>query len=156
MILPTVLAALAAASSSYSGQITFVGAETSGVAVTLSGTTATVTLGPAHVARAQVALRRSGRTVRFAAPGLPVPLVFTLRRSGTRLTGTATQGSARATVELTRGRRSPDTALGFYATPSFEVARFTRYGYGTAPLAVDLTTGAFGPVPALHERLAVH
>src|SRR5262249_23317569 len=29
-----------------------------------------------------------------------------------------------------------------------EVARFTRFGFSTKPLAIDLATGAFGPAPA--------
>src|SRR5262249_45644051 len=93
--------------------------------------------------------------LRFSAPGLPKPLAFVLRPKGTRLTGTATQGSAKATVTLTRGRTSPDASLGFYKSPEVEIARFTRFGFSTAPFAVDALTGAFGTPPRLGAPLDV-
>ena len=66
----------------YAGTITFAGAEPSGIGLRLAGNTVTITLGPGHVAQAQVALRRVKGTLRFAAPGLPKPLVFVLRPKG--------------------------------------------------------------------------
>src|SRR5262249_18410165 len=105
---------------------------------------------------AEATLRRAKGTVRFSAPGLPRALSFVLRPKGTRLTGTATQGPARATVTLTRGRTSPDESLGFYASPQVEIARFTRFGFSAAPFAVDAVTGAFSAPPRLRVRLDVH
>ena len=140
----------------YAGTITFVGAEPSGIGLRLAGNTVTITLGPGHVAQARAALRRVEGTLRFAAPGLPKPLVFVVRPKGARLTGTAMQGSAKAAVTLTRGRTSPDTRLGFYSSPRVEIARLTRFGFSTAPFAVDGATGAFGAPPRLGARLDVH
>jgi pimeloyl-ACP methyl ester carboxylesterase len=58
---------------------------------------------------------------------------------------------------LTRGRKSVDTTLGYFASPNVEVARFTRHGFNTKPFAIDLATGAFGPPPAtVGTRLDVH
>jgi dipeptidyl aminopeptidase/acylaminoacyl peptidase len=145
-----------AGSASYAGTITFVGAETSGMAVKIAGTTATVTLGPGHVAGAQVAVRHTGTVLRFSVPGLPRPVAFVLRQKAARLVGTATQGSAHGEVTLTRGARSPDASLGYYASPRVEVVRFTRYGFSSSPLAVDLDTGTFHPPPTTPtERLGV-
>jgi len=149
-------AATTAGSAVYAGTVTFAGGEPSEIGLRLDGNTATITLAPGHVARAQVALRRMKGTLRFAAPGLPEPLAFVLRPKGARLTGTATQGSAKATVTLTRGRTSPNTRLGFYSSPQVEIARFTRFGYSTTPFAVDAVTGAFGAPPRLGTRLDVH
>jgi hypothetical protein len=87
----------------YAGTITFAGAEPSGIALRIAGNAVTVTLGPGHVAQAQVGLRRAHGTLRFSAPGLPMPLVFVLRAQGSRLTGAAVQGSARATVKSPAG-----------------------------------------------------
>jgi uncharacterized protein len=134
--------------ASYSGTIRFRGAETSAVTLKLGRRTVTVSLGPGHVAHAEVPLKRKGKTLRFAAPGLPKPLVFQLTSTGKKLTGTATQGAARATVTMTRGRTSADTKLGYFSSPNVEVARFTTHGFSTRPFAIDLATGAFGPAPA--------
>ena len=60
----------------------------------LSAKTVTITLGPGHVAQAQVVARRSRGMLRFAAPGLPKPLAFALKAKGSRLAGTAVQGAA--------------------------------------------------------------
>src|SRR5262249_40817104 len=101
-----------------------------------------------------VAVRRVGTALRFSVPGLPTPVAFVLRQKGARLVGTAAQGSVRGTVTLTRGARSPDASLGYYASPRVEVVRFTRYGFSSSPLAVDLDTGAFrAPPVSLGERL---
>jgi dienelactone hydrolase len=140
----------------YAGTITFAGAEASGIGLRIAGNAVTVTLGPGHVARAQVALRRARGTLRFSVPGLPKPLSFALRAKGMQLTGTATQGAAKASVTVIRGRTSPDTRLGFYGSPQVEIARFTRFGFSTAPFAVDTVTGTFGPPPKLGSRLDVH
>jgi dienelactone hydrolase len=78
-----------------------------------------------------------------------------LRQEGTRLAGTASQGAARATVSLARGRASLDSGLGYFASPRVEVVRFTRFGFSARPLAIDLDTGAFGAPPATAERLGV-
>jgi dienelactone hydrolase len=140
----------------YSGTIRFRAAETSNVTLALASRTVTVTLGPGHVAQAQVKLRRTRGTLRFSAPGLPKPIAFVLTPKGTKLTGTASQGAARATVTLTRGRRSVDTVLGYYASPSVEVARFTRHGFDTNPFLIDMATGEFSSAPAaVGTRLAV-
>ena len=139
----------------YSGTIRFAGVEPSGIGLRVSGDEVTVTLGPGHVAQARVPLRRVRGTLRFSAPGLPEPVVLALRTKGTRLTGTAVQGSARATVTLTRGRASPDTTLGYYESPGVEITRFTRSGFSTAPFAIDVDTGAFGQPPRTGARLAV-
>jgi pimeloyl-ACP methyl ester carboxylesterase len=144
------------AAASYSGTIRFRGTEPSTVTLRASGSRVTVALGPGHVAYADVPLRRRGKVLRFSAPGLPTPIVFVLTSKGAKLTGTATQGTARATVALTRGRTSVDTTLGYFASPNVEVARFTRHGFSTKPFAIDLATGAFGAPPAqVGTRLAV-
>ena len=140
----------------YSGTITFTGAEPSGVTLRIMGNAVTITLAPGHVGHAQVALRRVKRTLRFSAPGLPSPLDFVLRPRGKSLTGAATQGSARATVALTRGRAGPDTTLGYYASPAVEIMRFTRFGLSTAPFAIDTGTGAFGTPARSGRRQRVH
>jgi dienelactone hydrolase len=142
--------------ASYAGTIRFRGAEPSNVTLQPAGARVTVTLGPGHVAHADVPLKRKGKTLRFSAPGLPNPIVFALTSKGAKLTGTATQGAARATVALTRGRTSVDTKLGYFASPNVEVARFTRHGFNTKPFAIDLETGAFGAPPAqVGARLGV-
>jgi dienelactone hydrolase len=144
------------AAVSYSGTIRFHGAEPSNVTLKPGGARVTVTLGPGHVAYADVPLKRKGRTLRFAAPGLPKPIVFKLTAKGAKLTGTATQGAASATVTLTRGRTSADTKLGYFSSPNIEIARFTSHGFSTKPFAIDLATGAFGAPPAqAGARLAV-
>ena len=140
----------------YSGTITFAGAEPSDVSLRIVGDSVTVMLGPGHVAQAQVTLRRANGALRFAAPGLPKPLVFVLRPKGTHLVGTAVQGSGRAKVTVTRGRVGPDTTLGYYATPHVEITRFTRFGFSTRPLAIDADTGAFESPPPSGRRLDVH
>jgi dienelactone hydrolase len=141
---------------SYSGTIRFRGAEPSNVTLKLGGARVTVTLGPGHVAHADVPLKRKGKTLRFSAPGLPKQIVFQLASQGAKLTGSATQGAASATVTLTRGRTSADTKLGYFSSPNVEVARFTRHGFSTKPFAIDLATGAFGAPPAqVGTRLAV-
>jgi len=139
----------------YAGTITFARAEPSGIGLRIAGNAVTITLGPGHVAHAQVALRRTKGTLRFSAPGLPKPVAFVLRPQGTSLIGTATQGTARATVTLTGGRTSPDTSLGFFRSAPVEIARFTRFGFSTAPFAVDAVTGAFTIPPKLGARLDV-
>ena len=142
--------------ASYSGTIRFRGAEPSNVTLKPGGARVTVALGPGHVAYADVPLKRKGKTLRFAAPGLPKPIVFQLTAIGAKLTGTATQGAASATVTLTRGRTSADTKLGYFSSPNIEVVRFTRHGFSTTPFAIDLANGAFGPAPAqVGKRLAV-
>jgi len=135
-----------AVTGTYTGTVTFRAAEPSNVTVVLAQRTATVTLGPGHVARARVAVTRSRGTIRFTAPGLPVNLRFAVRKKRARLVGAATQGAAKGTVTLHKGSGS-DTRLGYFASPDVEVARFTRHGYSTAPFAVDLATGAFGAAP---------
>jgi uncharacterized protein len=132
-----------AVTGTYTGTVTFRAAEPSNVTVALAQRTATVTLGPGHVARARVAVTRSRGTIRFTAPGLPVNLRFAVKKKGARLVGAATQGAAKATVTLHKGG-GLDTRLGYFASPDVEVARFTRHGYSAAPFAVDLATGAFG------------
>jgi hypothetical protein len=123
----------------------------------LTRRTVTVTLGPAHVAQAEVQVKRRHGTLRFAVPGLPKAIVFALKAKGTKLDGTASEGAVRATVTLTRGRRSIDTTLGYFTSPNVEVARFTRHGFSTKPFVIDLATGAFGPPPAqVGTRLDVH
>jgi dienelactone hydrolase len=144
-----------AASAVYAGTIRFTAAEASGIGLLVENDAVTVTLAPGHVARARVALRRSGGTLHFGVPGRPAPIVFALRVAGTRLVGTAAQGPARATVTLTRGRTSPDTAVGYFGSPRVEVARFTRYGFSTRPVAIDLDTGAFSAPPPATGRTAV-
>jgi uncharacterized protein len=136
-----------AVTGTYTGTVTFRAAEPSNVTVALAQRTATVTLGPGHVARARVAVTRSRGTIRFTAPGLPVNLRFAVKKKGARLVGVATQGAAKGTVTLHKGG-GLDTRLGYFASPSVEVARFTRHGYSTAPFAVDLATGAFGAAPS--------
>jgi hypothetical protein len=85
--------------ASYSGSIRFRGAEPSNVTLVAGRGTATVTLGPGHVAHAEVKLRHKGNTLRFFAPGLPKPMVFRLTSKGTKLSSTATQGTvARAST----------------------------------------------------------
>jgi pimeloyl-ACP methyl ester carboxylesterase len=143
--------------TSYSGSIRFRAAEPSNVTLRLGRTAVTVTLGPGHVAQARVALKRKGKSLRFGAPGFPKPIVFRLTSKGSKLTGTATQGAASATVALTRGRTSADTKLGYFASPNVEVMRFTRHGFSTRPFSIDLATGAFSPAPArTATRLDVH
>jgi pimeloyl-ACP methyl ester carboxylesterase len=154
---PAAAPAAQAGPASHSGTIRFRAAETSDVTLAVSARTVTVTLGPGHVAQAQVPLRRRHGTLRFSAPGLPKPIAFVLKATGKKLTGTASQGAARATVTLTRGRKSADTTLGYFTSPNVEVVRFTRHGFSTKPLAIDLATGAFGPPPAtVGTRLDVH
>jgi dienelactone hydrolase len=136
-----------AVTGTYTGTVTFRAAERSDVTVALAQRTAVVTLGPGHLARAQVAVTRSKGTIRFAAPGLPVVVRFAVKRQGTRLVGTATQGAAKGTVTLRRGT-SGDTRLGYFSSPSVEIARFTRNGFSTGQFAIDLSTGAFAPAPA--------
>ena len=140
----------------YSGTIRFRAAEASNVTLAVASRTVTVTLGPGHVAEANVKLRRTRGALRFSAPGLPKPILFVLKAKGKKLTGTATQGRASATVTLTRGRRSVDTVLGYYAAPNVEIARFTRHGFDTRPFLIDMATGEFSPAPAaVGSRLAV-
>jgi dienelactone hydrolase len=134
-----------AVTGTYTGTVAFPLAERSDVTVALSQRTAVVTLGPGHVAHAQVAVTRSHGTIRFAAPGLPANVRFVVEKRGTRVVGTATQGAARGTVTLRKGT-SADTQLGYF--PNLQVARFTRYGYSTRPFAIDLSTGAFASVPS--------
>jgi len=143
-----------AVTGTYTGTVSFPRAERSDVTVALSQRSAVVTLGPGHVARAQVPLTRSNGTISFASPGLPVNVRFSLRKKGAKLVGTATQGTARGTVTLHRGT-SVDTKLGYFSSPSVEVARFTRFGFSTRPIAIDSVTGAFVPLPSSATRVAV-
>lgn len=136
-----------AVTGTYTGTVTFRAAEPSDVTVALAQRSAIVTLGPGHVARASVPVTRSRGTISFTAPGLPLGLRFAVKKKGARLVGVATQGAAKGTVALHRGR-GVDTALGYFASPNVEVARFTRHGYSTSPFAIDLATGAFGPAPS--------
>jgi hypothetical protein len=157
VFVPAARPAARAGSVWYSGTIRFRAAEPSNVTLAVATRTVTVALGPGHVAHAEVPLRRSRGTLRFSAPGLPKPIAFVLKATGKKLTGTASQGAARATVTLTRGRKSVDATLGYFASPNVEVARFTRHGFNTKPFAIDLATGAFGPPPAtVGTRLDVH
>ena len=142
-----------AVTGTYTGTVTFRAAESSNVTVALAQRTATVTLGPGHVARARVAVTRSRGTIRFTAPGLPLNLRFAVKKKGARLVGVATQGAAKATVTLHKGK-GLDTSLGFFASPNVEVARFTRHGYSTSPFAIDLATGAFRDAPTHAGRAA--
>ena len=135
-----------AVTGTYTGTVTFRAAESSDVTVALGQRVATVTLGPGHVTGARVAVARSHGTIHFTSPGLPVNLRFALKKKGARLVGAATQGAAKGTVALHRGR-GLDTGLGYFASPNVEVARFTRHGYSTDPFAVDLATGAFVDAP---------
>jgi len=135
-----------AVTGTYTGTVTFRAAEPSNVTVALAQRTATVALGPGHVARARVAVTRSHGTIRFTAPGLPVNLRFAVKKKGARLVGAATHGAAKGTVTLHKGS-GLDTRLGYFASPNVEVARFTRHGYSTGPFAVDLATGAFVAAP---------
>ena len=144
-LLSTLLAS--AVTGTYTGTDTFRGAEASNVTVALAQRTAVVTLGPGHVARAQVAVTRAKGTIRFAAPGLPVNILFAVHKKGARLVGTATHGAAKGTVTLHEGRGA-DTRLGYFASPNVQVARFSLNGFSTSPFAIDLTTGAFGAAPA--------
>ena len=157
VVVPAARPAAQAGSVWYSGTIRFRAAEPSNVTLAVAARTVTVSLGPGHVAHAQVLLRRSRGTLRFSAPGLPKPIAFVLKATGKKLTGTASQGAARATVSLNRGRKSVDTTLGYFTSPNVEVARFTRHGFSTKPFAIDLATGAFGAAPAtVGTRLDVH
>jgi hypothetical protein len=131
-----------AVTGTYTGAVTFRGAEPSNVTVVLAQRTATVTLGPGHVARASVAVTRSRGTIGFTTPGRPLNLRFAVRKKGARLVGAATQGATKGTVALQKGR-----GLDYFATPNVEVARFTRHGYSESLFAIDLATGAFGPAP---------
>jgi dienelactone hydrolase len=147
MIASLLSALLASAvTGTYTGTVRFPVAEPSNVTVVLAQRSAVVTLGPGHVARAQVVVTRSKGTVRFTAPGLPVNVRFAVKRKGSRLVGTVTQGAAKATVTLRKGG-SADTRLGYFAAPNVQVARFTRHGFSTGPFAIDLATGAFGAAP---------
>ena len=143
-----------AVTGTYTGTVAFPHAERSDVTVALSQRSAVVTLGPGHVARAQVPVTRSNGTIRFATPGLPVNVRFALRKQGTKLAGTATQDAAKGTVTLHKGT-SVDTQLGYFSNPSVEVVRFTRFGFSELPLAIDSDTGAFVPVPPSATRVDV-
>jgi dienelactone hydrolase len=46
--------------------------------------------------------------------------------------------------------------LGYFSSPDVEVVRFTRFGFSTAPMAVDTVAGAFEPPPRTSARLDVH
>ena len=138
-----------APAASYRGTISFRGAESSGIAVTLSRRSATVALGPGHAAHAVVGVSRRSSRVRFAVPGRPSPLVFSLRVAGRRLVGTARQATARAAVSLRRGLPGADARLGFFTGVGgpFQVMRTVRDGF-TRPVAIDLQSGAFGSSPS--------
>ena len=139
----------------YAGTVTFTNAEPSGIGLVVRGSNATVSLGPGHVSHTQVRVRRRDGVIRFAVPGLPKPIEFSLRPSGSRLVGAATQGSARAVVTLTRGRTSPDAPLGYFGSPQVEIARFTRFGFSARPVAIDRDTGAFRAAVPTAARLGV-
>lgn len=148
-------AAPPATAGTYAGAITFMRAEPSGISLTLTKTSATVSLGPGHTSRATVAVRRAAKRIAFALPGRPAPLTFALRFRGRRLVGTVRQATARATVSLRRGRLTSDARLGFFNGPSgpFQVMRTIRDGFGS-PFTIDLQTGAFEP-PRAGTRLPV-
>jgi pimeloyl-ACP methyl ester carboxylesterase len=141
------------ATGTYTGTVTYPLAEKSDVTVALSSATAIVTLAPGHAAEQQVRVTRANGVIRFVVPGLPVNVTFALRSKGALLVGTETQGAAKGTVKLRKGT-SVDTQLGYFDRP-LEVARFTRFGYPTAPFAIDSRTGAFGPVPTDGTRIDV-
>ena len=61
--------------ASYSGTIRLRGAEPSNVTLQPSRGKVTVTLGPGHVAHAEVQLKHKDNTLRFSAPGLPKQVV---------------------------------------------------------------------------------
>jgi hypothetical protein len=154
-ILLTGAGAGSSTSGNYAGTVTFTDAESSGMGLVVGARTATVSLGPGHVSHVVVPLRREAGTLRFAVPGLPRPVVFSLRASGRRLVGTAVQGAARATVTLARGRASGDAALGYFASPQVELARFTRFGFSTRPVAIEQDTGRFTAAVPTAGRVAM-
>jgi pimeloyl-ACP methyl ester carboxylesterase len=101
----------ASPTGSWTGTYTLVRLEA--VTLTLSGSRATVALGPGHAGRQTVPARVRGGRVRFTVPGLP-PVAFDGRLRGRRLAGTVRQGGVRGSFSLGRGSAPGLLARGFY------------------------------------------
>ena len=136
-----------AVTGTYTGTVTFRAAEPSNVTVALAQRTATVTLGPGHVARAQRRRHAIARDdpLHGARPAAEHPL----RREEEGRAARRRRDAGRGEGERSRCTRDAASTrrLGYFASPNVEVARFTRHGYSTSPFAVDLATGAFGAAP---------
>ena len=76
-------------------------------------------------------------------PGLPKPVVLRAAPEGRPAGRDGDAGLGARNGHAHARARSPDASLGYYASPRVEVIRFTRDGFSSSPLAVDLDTGAF-------------
>ena len=83
------------------------------ISVQLTGTTATVALGPGHLGRTTLAARVRGARVTFTVPG---GVVFAGEIHGRTLKGTVAQGTLRGTFRLAPGTSRALSALGLYRT----------------------------------------
>jgi dienelactone hydrolase len=107
------------------------------ISVQLTGTTATVALGPGHLGRTTLAARRHGARVRFTVPG---GVVFAGEIHGRALNGTVVQGALRGTFRLAPGTSPALSALGLYrAADGTAVAVVQAQGFPT--WLVELPSG---------------
>ena len=84
------------------------------IALSLSGKTATVSLGPGHASAIRVTALAQGSRLRFNLPGRPAALVFSGALHGSRISGTVAQGKLRGSFRLRRGNAPAVSALGLY------------------------------------------
>src|SRR5215208_1626874 len=106
----TASASAKSASGSWVGTYTLGPHASSQITFSISGSRATVALGVGH-ADVQVVPRRG---LRFQLPGAPTPLVFNGRLTGSRVSGTVRQGSARGRFRASRGTAPALIARGLF------------------------------------------
>jgi dienelactone hydrolase len=125
------------------------------IVVRVSGSNATVSLGPGHAYEQRVSVRIRGTRIRFALPGLPADLIFSGTVRPGRLRGTVAQRTDRGSFSLRRGRNRVVELLGAYRGAGGREVAITEASE-LPPFLTEFPSGAthgVGPSLAVGRRL---
>ncbi len=125
------------------------------IVVRVSGSHATVSLGPGHAYAQRVAVTIHGTRIRFALPGSPASVVFDGTVRSGRLHGRVAQGTRKGSFSLRRGRNRIVGLLGAYRGPGGAEVVVTEAS-GLAPFLTEFPLGAthgIGPSLNVGRRL---
>jgi dienelactone hydrolase len=130
-------------------------AEPVAIAVRVSGSHATVSLGRGHAYTQHVIVRIRGKHIRFALPGSPADVVFAGAIGTRRLEGTAVQGKREGSFSLRRGRNRILELIGAYRAAGGPEVAITEAS-GLPPFLTEFPSGAthgIGPSMTVGRRL---
>jgi pimeloyl-ACP methyl ester carboxylesterase len=111
------------------------------IVVRISGSRATVSLGPGHAYTQHVGVTFRGTRIRFVLPGSPANVVFAGTVGSSRLRGTVVQGRRKGSFSLRRGRNRILELLGAYRGAKGREVAVTEAS-GLHPFLTELPSGA--------------